>query len=172
MSDDLEAALAAGLRWLYDTEQPEGAILQSNSGATTVAGNRRFMFGPCGWASRPVVVVDVVHVEWTGDGRDGRPANPLLPGELDDLTASLAALGADVAATWNGHPGTTGSLGLARLAHPTLLAAAHRYTAGCPDHPNRGVFCDCGWYANGYRLIVRPDWTVSAGPADAAGGGL
>jgi len=147
--------LEAGLRWLYDTEQPAGAILQHHGASLPGDGNRRFRFIPAGAQHRVVVIVDVADVQW--EERGGRAANPLRPGELDELTGGLAALGAEVVETWNGYPGVTGSLALARPAHPTLLAALDRYHRGCPDHPSRSVFCDCGWYAAGNTLIVRPE---------------
>jgi hypothetical protein len=155
-----EATLTAGLRWLFDTEQPEGAVLQHHGVVLPGGDTRRFGFCPAGWAGRAIVTVDVVDVQWKFQRGHKVPANPLRPDELDDLTAQLAALGADVVNTWNGHPGITGSLALARPAHPSLLAAVNRYRAGCLTRPgpgsDTGVFCKCGWYAKGYALVIQP----------------
>ena len=168
MSGDYDASLAAGLRWLYETEQPPGAILQHHGVSMTGPGNRTFRFAPSGANGRAVVIVDVADVRWKSEGGDQAPANPLRPGELAELAAWLTERGYEVADTWNGQPGSvTGSVALARPAHPTLLAALARYHAGCPDHPSKGVFCDCGWYATGNALQVQPDRTTHADPGGA-----
>lgn len=155
------ATLAAGLRWLFDTEQPAGAVQQHHGVGLPPVGNRRFGFCPAGGDSRAVVTVAVANVEWRLQRGEQVSANPIRPTELDDLTTELASLGAEVVHTWNGHPGTTGSLALARPAHPSLLAAVDRYRAGCPTHPghgsDKGVFCQCGWYAAGNDLVIQPD---------------
>jgi hypothetical protein len=149
-----EVVLAAGLRWLFDTEQPEGSVLEHHGVVLRAAGNRQFGFVPAGWAGHAIVTVDVAEVRWAY-GANQLPANPLRPGELEDRAALLAALGAEVVRTWNGHPSITGSLALARPAHPSLLAAVDRYRAGCLTHP--GTLCKCGWYAAGFELVIQPD---------------
>lgn len=149
--------LAAGLAWLYDTAQPDGAILQHHGASLPPVGNRRYRFIPAGWDGRAIVVVEVANVEWTTQGDQEVVANPLEPDELDRLTADLADLGAEVIHTWNGHPAITGSLALKRPAHPTLLAAVNRCRAGCPDHS--GPLCSwagCRWYPDGYARVVMP----------------
>ncbi len=153
MSDN-EATLLAGLRWLHDTEQPEGAILQHHGVVLEGVGNRRFGFIPSGRADRAIVTVDVAHLTW--EVKTFRITNPLRRTELTELTAQLATLSAEVVGTWNGHPAPTGSLALARPAHPTLLAAVARYHAGCPTHSAKTVLCDCDWYTTGNALIVAP----------------
>ena len=145
---ELDATLEIGLRWLYRTEQPAGAVLQHHGMPLPATGNRKLRFCPAGANGRPVVVINVVNVEW-GDPGQG-PANPLAAGELEALAAAIAHTGTPVAQTWNGHPGITGSVGLAHRAHPTLRAAVDRYRAGCPQHHT--VFCSrqgCSWYRDG-----------------------
>ncbi|WP_331445831.1 hypothetical protein [Streptomyces xanthochromogenes] len=119
---DLDTVLTTGLRWLYETEQPDNAWQQHhglllNASAT----NRRYSFIPANDWKRVVVVVDVAEIAWIDNGPNElkTPANPLEPGELDTLAASLRALGCEATGTWNGHPRTTGSVGLARPAPST-----------------------------------------------------
>jgi hypothetical protein len=155
-----ELVLAAGLRWLFDTEQPDTAILQHHGLRLAADGNRTFRFIPYGWNKHAIVVVDVTRVEQVSRGAWTEPANPLDPDELIRLSAELAGLDAEVIHTWNGHPGTSGSLALEEPAHPSLVAAVYRYLSGCPDHAMkhamRGVFCDCGWYQRGRTQVVLP----------------
>lgn len=146
--------LTTGLHWLYETEQPDDAH-QQHHGITLglPAANRYYGFCPTGAAGLPVVSVNVAKPVL----RDyAPPANPIEPGELSALGDELRACGYAVRDTWNGHPAITGSVGLVRPAHPTLLAAVERYRRGCPDHPDRSVFCSCdAWRAEAAR-IVRP----------------
>ncbi|GAA2107967.1 hypothetical protein [Streptomyces synnematoformans] len=162
------AILAAGLAWLYETEQPDDAILQHHGETLSRPdSNRWYGFCPAGWDGRVVISTHVGKVEWTGEGGGRRPANPLGPGELDAITAELAGLGAEVVSTWNGHPGTTGSLALARPAHPTLLAAVDRYRRGCPNHT--GPLCSwdgCPWYPTGNARVAHLK-DIAAGAAGA-----
>jgi hypothetical protein len=150
-------ALRAGLRWLYGTEQPDGAIVHHRGPAIPATGNRWYGVCPVGATGRPVISVDVARVEWVDRGVERVPVNPLEPGELDHLKSVLADLGATVHSTWNGHPSTNGSLELAEPAHPTLLAAVERYGQGCLEHPHRSVFCACDAWNNGRDLAVKPD---------------
>lgn len=162
---DTRMTLVAGLHWLFDTEQPEGAVQPHHGVVLPAVDNRQFGFIPAGWSRRAIVTVDVAKVRYDGDGM---PTNPLRPDELHDLTEQLATLGADVVETWNGHPSITGSLALSRPAHPTLLAAVALYRAGCPTHPRVGVFCDCGWFAAGDALVARPSVPSSLATAEVS----
>lgn len=158
ISPELAAILDAGLCWLYDTEQPDDAHHQHHGIVLGLPDtNRLYGFCPAGWGNRPVVSVDVAKVEYKLDGDgDTIPANPLDVLELDALAAELKRRGFTPSSTWNGHPGVTGSVGLARAAHPTLTAAVDRYRRGCIVHPDRGVFCDCEAWRAGYRRILQP----------------
>lgn len=147
MNENRRLVIAAGLAWLFDTTQPDGAIV-SHHGVTVGVGDRRYRFIPRGAEDRPVVVVDAVAVA-------GQDVAVLEPDELTELTGVLAELGHEVVDRWNGHPAGTGSLALAGAVQPSLLAALDRYHAGCPDHGG-SVFCDCGWFRAGYRLLVMP----------------
>ncbi|MEV6841068.1 hypothetical protein AB0N17_42445 [Streptomyces sp. NPDC051133] len=161
----LDDILTAGLDWLYATEQPDNSH-QQHHGITLghPAANRWYGFCPTGARNLPVVSVDVSKVECKLDNDGDRvPANPLDPGELETLADELRRRGFDVDSTWNGHPGVTGSVGLARTAHPTLLAAVDRYHRGCLVHPQRSVFCDCeAWRAEAARIVAPTTTSVAA----------
>lgn len=167
MPETLTAVLTAGLHWLYETEQPADAW-QDHHGLLlrAPATNRLFSFSTADYRRRlPMIAVDVATIEWIDNGSNElkTPANPLKPGELEDLAAELRALGFEVTSTWNGYPQTTGSVGLVRPAHPSLVAAVRRYHRGCPDHPGRSVFCECESWSAGFRRVVKP--AVPATPA-------
>ncbi|CAL9664270.1 hypothetical protein SUDANB1_07130 [Streptomyces sp. enrichment culture] len=165
----LAAILDTGLGWLFDTVQPDDAHTDHHGIVLGLPeANRRYGFCPSGYRSRTVVVVDVAKVEWIDNGPNDlkTPANPIEAGELDALADELRRRGYEVDTTWNGHPGVTGSVGLARTAHPTLVAAVDRYRRGCTVHPRRTVFCDCEHWNAGFRRIVRPARLTPA--ADAA----
>ncbi|MDX2699878.1 hypothetical protein [Streptomyces ipomoeae] len=157
--------LDTGLGWLYDTVQPDNAHLHPRGLTLHLPeANRRYGFCPTG-ARRPTVVsVDVLKIEWIDNGPNDlkTPANPLEPGELKALAADLERCGFPAQDTWNGHPGTTGSVGVARPAHPSLVAAVERYGCGCTVHPERSVFCDCEAWNAGFARIVRPRLASSA----------
>lgn len=109
VADDLEKlrpTLEAGLAWLYDIEQPEDALLQHHGVALPAVGNRWLKFCPQGWAGRPVIVIDVAHVQWGSPYEP--PKNPLAHGELHQLASMISR--SPIARTWNGHPGITGSI--------------------------------------------------------------
>lgn len=150
----VSTVLDLGLHWLYETVQPDDAHQQHHGESLATEGNRIYRFIPSGARKLPVVVVDVAKVEWTGPDHDRYPADPLGPSELDALAGELRRRGLPVDATWNGHPGITGSVGLARPAHPSQVAAVERYIRGCLDHPKRSVFCDCEAWRAGFRRVV------------------
>lgn len=143
--------LLIGLRWLFDTAQLDTALQQHHGQQIGSVGNRTLRFIPSGWNGHAIVVVDVAHVDY-GQPHEP-PRNPLAPGELAAFADLLDGMGEDVAATWNGHPAITGSLALARPAHPSLQAAVSRYTAGCQRHGGDRL-CPCDWYIRGHRHIV------------------
>jgi hypothetical protein len=153
--DMLRPTLAAGLCWLYDTEQPSDATIQHHGAGLPSVANRRLRFCPQGWEGHPVVVIDVAHVEWDGPYLPAK--NPLAAGELDAVATLIAETASPVVGIWNGHPAITGSVALSRPAHPTLVGAVNRYRAGCPEHST--VFCTsegCTWYRAGHAKIIHP----------------
>lgn len=157
---DLARILDTGLGWLFDTVQSDDAHAQHHGIVLGLPeANRWYGFCPDGARHLPVVSVNVVKPEWIDNGfnRPSTLANPIGPAELPELAAELRRRGFESFGTWNGHPGDTGSVGLARPAHPTLVAAVDRYHRGCTVHPQRSVFCDCEDWTAGFRRIVRPD---------------
>lgn len=154
--------LAAGLGWLFDTVQPEGAILQHHGTGSPGYTGRRYRFCPDGLEHGCVVVVE------------GSPAinadgliDPMTAAEVDTITRLLAELGRPVWRPWNGAGLHTGSFALDGWAHPSLRQALARYRAGCPTHDG-DVFCGrshhsdpCTWYADGHRLVVEPTWPAA-----------
>ncbi|NML55314.1 hypothetical protein HHL19_16195 [Streptomyces sp. R302] len=155
------AALAAGLRWLFDTEQPDTAIVTHLGMSIPGAGNRWYGLCPSGADGQVVISTNVARVTWARADGDTYAANPIAYGEVAWLKGFLGHLGHTVTATWNGYPGTSGSLALAEAPHPSLTAAVDRYRAGCPAHPTAGVFCDCEAWKQGIAAAVRPSYTAT-----------
>lgn len=155
-SDALGNAVLAGLRWLYETSQPTGAIPDSHGYGITVD-HRRLRFIPAGARALPVVVIDLVQEQYDRTRSDWVLLNPLVQADIDQVAELLTFHEHPAIDRWNGAGYTTGSLGLGALAHPTLLAGLQTDSAGCPTHFGR-VFCDCGWLAQGRALVVQPQW--------------
>lgn len=172
---DTVAVLAAGLDWIYHVEQPDGAI-PCHHGYGTRLGDRRIRFVGQGYRGLPVVVVDVAEPVYEGPPHRRRLTNPLDGyAEAERFSAAIIGLGYDVESRWN-WMGETGSLGLTRPAHPSLLAGLARYTAQCPTH--RTVFCggwmapredqkDCTWLRDGAALVIEPTWPAPATAEEA-----
>ena len=161
MSHPHEAILRAGLAWLFNTEQPDGAISMHHGETAPEVDNRTYRFCPAGVAAAAVVIVEVPHYKLVMPGY--RPEPAIEPGEMGKLVAAIEALDVRVASTWNGTGFTTGSVGLVRPAGPSLAAAVRRYHAGCPDHDGNVFSHDgCTWFVDGARLLVRPTWPVLA----------
>jgi hypothetical protein len=160
----LRPYLAAGLTWLYETEQPEGAIMQHH-GATMWAPeiNRSVQLCPVAWSGLPVIVVEVARTvrRWPdaslASDRHYEIANGYTAGELERIVGLVQDLGRGVADFWNGHPGcASGSIALTDKAGPSA-GPVHRYLAHCPTHDT--VFCGhkgCTWYRDGRALVVPP----------------
>jgi hypothetical protein len=163
-------ALQAGLAHLYTTRQPDDAIADHGGEQILTQGDRRYWFVPRGHRGLvhnggPIVVVNVANPVYEGiHGVDRRLTNPLAPGELDGLADAIRSLGYEVTGTWNGLY-ETGSVGLAKPAHPSLLDALSRYHAGCPRHDGnhfcqnedtarRNGHAPCTWFKTGHALIV------------------
>lgn len=161
-----QAILAAGLKWLFETEQPEGAgASHFGEALADEAANRRYEFRPnSSRANRaPIVVVQVAKPEYEHPDPFTRVlTNGLEEGEIDAVVAELEALGHTVVDRWNGAPGTeSGSIALGGRPHPSLLAAVERQGAGCTnkgdEHKTGSVFCGCGWAVTGRQLLIRPE---------------
>jgi hypothetical protein len=153
----LADALTAGLHWLFETEQPDNAWMQHHGQQIRITGNRYLTFTPTGASNLPVIVINVARPVWTTAPQgDMFPGNPLAPDELPRLAAELEQRGHAIHSTWNGFPAHSGSVGLARPAHPSQVAAVDRYRRGCQEHPVRSVFCECSSWRTGFQRAIPP----------------
>lgn len=152
--------LTEGLRWLHDTPQPASAIIDSRGAAALTPRNRIIRWVPLAWGWKASIIVDVAHVEW---GLSGGPLNPMPSSEILALAVELHHHGADIIDIRCRTTGLTGTIALARPAHPTLRAAVRRYMQGCPLHHNR--ICgrpeargghNCTWFSAGQRGVTWP----------------
>ena len=155
----LDAALQAGLRWLYATAQPPGAVVERRGAKITTA-ERSLRFAPISASGNPLIVVDLLDVHW-GIGAFSPPLNALPPTELRALAAELAVTG--VPACAQHYHGITGTIVLDAPAHRSLIEAVHRYDRGCPRHdtqvceaPVRHGGKSCSWHADGHRRAIWP----------------
>jgi hypothetical protein len=155
------ADLLFGLRWLFDTVQPEAAMV-SPGGQAIRSGHRTLRFRPVDWQGHAVVEV-----------LGAATATDLSPrAELDAFVTALDDLGEEVVASWIGRRGQVRSIALARPAHPTLQAAVTRYIAGCQVHPDHQ--CGCARRARDSSVSLRavqraanrhrPEFEALAGP--------
>ena len=134
--------LLVGLRWLFDTAQPDGAMV-SAGGQIVRSGRRTLRFRPVDWQGH--AVIEIVGTAVAGD--------PSPRAELEAYAQALDDMGEDVVASWIGRRGQVRSIALARPVHPTLRAAVDRYVAGCPEHP--GHQCACGRRARDCSVSLR-----------------
>lgn len=147
--------LDAGLTWLFDTEQPAGAVCH-HLGFSVAPGDRTIGFIPD--VRFPIVTMCLAYPE--RDDHD-ELTNPLTKHDVTDLAAFLTRRGRVVRDQWNGRGTMTVSMALAGHVHPTLRDAVERYHQGCPEH--KTVFCGredlpCPWFADGNRVLVKPVW--------------
>ncbi|MUL48469.1 hypothetical protein FZI85_27370 [Mycobacterium sp. CBMA293] len=137
--------LLLGLRWLFDTEQPDTAIVAHDGQAVVSAGGRTLRFIPRGRVGSATICVEV-----TSRGTDHKPVTA---DELDAFAALLADIDVRVQHTWVEYPGDRGCLALLRPAHASLCEATARYDRGCPRH-RHPHWCVCGWYADGAAALI------------------
>lgn len=134
--------LLIGMRWLFDTAQPDGAMV-SAGGQIVRSGRRTLRFRPVDWQGH--AVIEIVGPAAAGD--------PSPRAELEAYVQALDDMGEDVVASWIGRRGQVRSIALARPVHPTLRAAVDRYVAGCAEHP--GQQCACGRRARDCSVSLR-----------------
>lgn len=153
------AALEAGVRWLYATEQPHDALVE-RCGVRMTTTERIVRFLPVGVDGKPLIILDARSPRWTPVGR-GHVTGILPECELGSLATQLREL--DVEPNhWHYHT-TTGTIVLSVLAHPSLRAAIERFSTGCPWHHSQ--VCDapisagglgCTWHTDGHNAAVWP----------------
>lgn len=164
----LEQVLRAGLAWLYDVEQPDGAM-PSHLGDGALVANRRIGFIPRTSRSSPAVVFEVARPCYDDARAMNRQLlNPIYAGEMAGWDLVLRSVDAHPVESWNGDGFLSGSVGLAGFAHKSMLAGLRRYHDGCPEHGS--VFCghhSCDWLKTGRDLVVAPAFPRSRVSADA-----
>jgi len=114
---DLRAHLPTvlvGLHWLYDTPQPDDAVLVDGAGQTLAsAGGWRFTFVPANPSGTPSIVVD-----------PAASLHPLSQRDIDELAEHVDDFGEPVRRAYLS--GARGILELHSKAHPSLLSAVAR----------------------------------------------
>lgn len=157
--DSLQAGLVAGVRWLYGTVQPPAALVERR-GARLTVDDRVLRFIPIGASGTPLIVVDLRSIRW-GLVEASPRLNALGPDELPALVTGLEGLGVPSAAV--SYHRLTGTVALEIAAHPSLVAAVHRFDQGCPYHhsqvceaPLRDGGQACPWHRDGHRAAIWP----------------
>lgn len=121
-------ATLIGLRWLYDTPQPAGSVVDPRAHQLhSVPGRRILRFDPAG--RNGAVTVELVAARY--EIRD----RALAAAELAAFGEVVDGLGEEITGTWLGRGGAIGAVELARPAHPSLLAAVKRFENGAPVDP-------------------------------------
>lgn len=141
-------ALLLGLRWLYDTEQPATAVQDPHGQHLHTPAQRTVHFIPAGARGHALIIIEA-----TPDKPDQHTSETLAPGELTAFADLIEDLGETVLSTYNGYPGPSAVLALARPAHPTLLTAVARFTDGPHTHDLHEP-CQCRWYLQPVTHIV------------------
>ena len=148
------ALLAEGLRWLYDTVQPDTAIVHARGAATVIApANRIIRWVPLGWGWTANVVLEVAHIDW-GLGM-GPPLNPMPSSEAISLAVELHHIGVDIADI----ACTTRCLSAAIVAAPPGTPHAVRRSttlpAGLPLPPQPDLWPPTGPRRSRLRMVAR-----------------
>lgn len=112
--------LLVGLRWLFDTEQPAGAMQCPAGDSLSSVGGRAFRFIPADRDGRAALGIAVT-TGIAGDAIGGH--------EAADFIDLLEGMGEEVLAINSVAAGSFYVLTLARPAHPTLRSAVVRYRA-------------------------------------------
>lgn len=166
-SDDLQTyldavapTLEAGHRWLFDTVQPDGALMRPAGVTAPVIAGRRFTFVP---AAEPRSTAAIV-VRPDQSGTTGA-VKKLRDPDLEALAAHITDLGTAAGVVWSLSK-SIAMIRTMRKAHPSLVAAVTRYQSGCPVH--QGSSCGvpgarpCAWITAGFQQLILPDIAVPA----------
>jgi hypothetical protein len=153
MSITLKTAMVYGLAWLYEIEQPPGAVVPPHGIEFELPEIRRTLrFVPRGTSDQPTVVLAVMHPRW----RDGQCLNPLDREEQHALAAWCVRIHHRIRTPDPVNPGDSACLVLERHPHPSLCAAVRRYEDGCPDHGGAIRGCGCPWLSCGLDQVRYP----------------
>jgi hypothetical protein len=123
--------IQVGLRWLFDTEQPSGAVQCPAGDHLPSVGGRGFRFIPSSRDGRAAVGIAVT-TGIVGDAIGGH--------ELAAFIDLLEGVGEEVVAIDAVASSMFCTLTLARAAHPTLRRAVARYQAGYRAHVDTSPF--------------------------------
>jgi len=116
-------AVLIGLRWLYDTTQPFGAVVDPRAHQLhSVRGRRGLRFDPVG--RNGAVTIEMV------SSRHETRDNTLAAAEVAAFGDLIDGLGEDIVQTWIGRGAVVGGVELARPAHGSLLSAVTRFEHG------------------------------------------
>ena len=110
--------LLVGLRWLFDTEQPAGAVQCPAGDSLPSAGGRAFRFIPSDHDGRAALGIAVT-TGIAGDVISGH--------EIADFIDLIEGMGEEVLSVNSVAAGSFYVLTFARAAHPTLRSAVVRY---------------------------------------------
>lgn len=145
MSITVKTAIVQGVAWMYETQQPEGALLPAQGFVIPVPDEQRTVsLHPLGAHDRPVIVV--AHTD---------PEQSLRRNEIKTLATWCQRMRISVRNVWEHHPCHGGTVELGKRSHPTLAQASRAYGDGCPEHGYR-TDPACDWYTRGYALLRTP----------------
>ena len=132
-----------------------GALIQHHGVSTTMGGPRAgIYFRVCAGGSHGLpVLIFQFRQEYIGKSSKIREWSFEEVAKLREMAAIIFG---PARKCWNGAGCSSFSIGLTEFAHPNLLATVALYRKGCPDHPNRSVFCECGWFAKGNKKMRIP----------------
>lgn len=119
-------ALLAGLRWLYDIEQPANAAIDPQQRGLAPRGRRGLRFSPDGHCGAPTI-------EIVGGPLNSSRDHALAAAEMLAFGELIDGLGEEVVDTWIGRGRVVGGVVLARPAQLSLLAAVDRFRSGRAD---------------------------------------
>lgn len=151
----LETCLAAGVRWLYATTQPAGALVDPR-GARLIADGCVVRFVPIGVSGLPLIVVDLLDRSCgSATALNALPASgvSVIADELDQL---------GMAATAQRYHAITGTVAFDIAAGRSLRAAVARLKRGCPNHHLQPCNTDpggqvCAWRSAGHKAAIWPN---------------
>lgn len=159
------ATIHRGLAWLYETVQPDDAIVFHLGPTSCVVNHRHYGFIPSVINGLPVVTMCLAEEHKHARIRIGNEDRLAYPIHRAEVSAIQRAIETEVTVqeSWNGEGCETVSFRLSRPANPSLLAALKRYNDGC-QQCNGTVFChdtSHTWHEDFNKLVV-PDWPVAA----------
>lgn len=165
-ADKLFRVLETGIRWIYSPpKQPKGALISHHGiGAKDRFFDTYLSICPQGFEGKKVVVSFSNERPFVNKGlySEREPIPPDIIKFMKDTVSSAAQrIEAGIEDQW-GEGVEFLSLSLNRIASPDILALVAQYHKGCHDgklhgHYDNSVFCERGWYNEGYQKVVLPE---------------